>query len=717
MLVISAPLKKLWRPLIYFRPRSLSSRLHSTPVIHARTRRSSVLNVPPTSQIGIPHINLRKYQEECIQAVLSHLANGHRRLGISLATGSGKTVIFTHLIDRVPSIEEDATQTLILAHRRELVEQAARHCSAANPTKTVEVEMGNNHASGSADITVASVQSITSGERICKYDPRRFKLVMVDEAHHIVAPQYLSILEHFGLSYGHQQAKMALIGVSATFSRLDGLSLGSVIDHIVYHKDYVDLMNEDWLADAVFTTVQTKTDLSTVKTSSAGDFQTPSLSKAVNTPETNAITVRSWLKKAEGRKSTLVFCVDVAHVIALASTFIQHGIKAKYITSNTHPRARSETLDAFRRGDFPVLLNCGIFTEGTDIPNIDCIILARPTKSRNLLVQMIGRGTRKYPGKENCHIVDFVSSLETGVVTTPTLFGLDPTLIVEKADVKKLEQLRDGRDREQELKEQASAMSVAAGTKLKGSVTFTDYKSITDLIDDTSLDRYIRAISSYTWVRVGENKHILSCRNQGHLTIEKANDDFVVKYTQQIPGKIGGPMARPRELSRSVTFDHAVNAADTFAKDTFPAIYILQSAPWRKKPASESQVEFLNTSRDNDKKLGSDTLTMGKASDMITKIKHGVRGRFRKSQAGLQKTRKTEEKRRRLRDREAVRVGPLRRNDRSVVGTPETVSAAVNTNPQSHGDGFLARDRGFEQSMKQLRHKSDTSTASGWAIP
>lgn len=441
------------------------------------------------------------------------------------------------------------------------------------------------------------------------------------------------------------------------------------------------MINEEWLADAIFTTVESKADLSTVKTSNTGDFQTPSLSQAVNNPETNAITVRSWLKKAEGRKSTLVFCVDIAHIIALNDTFLKHGISAKYITSNTHPRVRGEALDAFKRGEFPVLLNCGIFTEGTDIPNIDCIILARPTKSRNLLVQMIGRGTRKHPGKENCHVIDFVSSLETGVVTTPTLFGLDPTLLVEKADVKKLEQLRDRREREEALKAQASIASGAAGTRLKGNVTFTDYNSITDLIDDTSLDRYIRTISFYTWVRVGENKYILSCRNQGHLTIEKVKDDFVVRYTRQIPGTVPGPMARPREISRSVTFDHAVNAADTFAKDTFVAIYILQSAPWRKKRASESQVDFLNKFRSEDKKLKPETVTMGKASDMITKIKHGARGRFKKSQATVQKTKKTEAKVQRLREREAVRVGPTRHSPRSVAG---------------------ARNWNFEQSMKQL---------------
>lgn len=144
-------------------------------------------------------------------------------------------VIFTHLIDHIPPPGDGATQTLILAHRRELVEQAARHCSTAYPSKTVDIEMGNSHASGSADITVASVQSINSGERLSKYDPKQFKLVMVDEAHHIVAPQYLNILDHFGLRHSGE-TKTALLGVSATFSRLDGLSLGSVIDHIVYHK-------------------------------------------------------------------------------------------------------------------------------------------------------------------------------------------------------------------------------------------------------------------------------------------------------------------------------------------------------------------------------------------------------------------------------------------------------------------------------------------------
>lgn len=118
------------------------------------------------------------------------------------------------------------------------MEQAAHHCRTLYPDKAVEVEMGSSKASGLADITVASIQSITSGDRLLRYDPSRFKLLLVDEAHHVVARSYLDVLRHFSLMEKDKtsQGVTALVGVSATLSRSDGLSLGAAIDHIVYHK-------------------------------------------------------------------------------------------------------------------------------------------------------------------------------------------------------------------------------------------------------------------------------------------------------------------------------------------------------------------------------------------------------------------------------------------------------------------------------------------------
>ena len=146
-------------------------------------------------------------------------------------------VIFTQLIDRVKPPTDNATQTLILVHRRELVEQAARHCTNAYPTKSIDIEMANSHASGSADITVASVRSLTSGERIIKFNPDDFKLILVDEAHHIVASSYMETLRHFRVVDSDiEKHSPALVGVSATLSRFDGLRLSDAIDHVVYHK-------------------------------------------------------------------------------------------------------------------------------------------------------------------------------------------------------------------------------------------------------------------------------------------------------------------------------------------------------------------------------------------------------------------------------------------------------------------------------------------------
>jgi ATP-dependent helicase IRC3 len=544
---------------------------------------------------------------------------------------------------------------MIIVHRRELVEQAAKHCRLAYPDKIVEIEMGNNVATGHGDIIIASVQTLARG-RIHKFDPKLFKLILVDEAHHIVARSYREVLDHFGLNEPSPDAPV-LVGVSATFARFDGLKLGAAIDHIVYHKDYVDMIGEKWLANAVFTTVKSEANLSSVKKDKFGDFALSSLSEAVNTSNTNNITVRAWMANAQGRKSTLVFCVDVEHAKQLTATFREHGVDARYITATTHKNVRSEQLEAFKKQEFPVLLNCGLFTEGTDIPNIDCVLLARPTRSRNLLIQMIGRGLRLFPGKEDCHIIDMVASLATGVLSTPTLFGLHPDEVLDKSSVK---DIREGRKDESLPKPSEEHETAQEGDV---SLQFTKYDSIYDLLDDTRSEKHIRSLSPNSWVRVGDEKYLLS-ESSGWLTLEKEKDIYnvyhVMKFTN--PMTETPQFTRPRRIASGTDLETAVRAADTYASSKFDERYIASWKPWRQNPATPGQIQLLNKARIREGKLRPEDLTRGQAADMITKLKFGGKKRFKSIEVQQRKAEKREKAINEfdeLRRRTNVKVGPV----------------------------------------------------------
>jgi len=516
-----------------------------------------------------------------------------------------------------------------------------------------------------------------------------YKLVLVDEAHHIVSPSYLNVLRYFGLLNETKRKRPeeclssentpALIGVSATFSRFDGLKLGTAIDHIVYHKDYVDMITDKWLCPVIFTTVKTNANLKRVRTNSAGDFSPSALSKAVNTNETNELTVRSWMAKASNRRSTLGFCVDLNHVFGLTAMFRAHGFDSRFVTGDTPMRERIDTLDAFRNGDFPVLLNCGVFTEGTDIPNIDCVLLARPTKSRNLLVQMIGRGMRLHPEKENCHILDLVASLDTGIVTTPTLFGLDPDELVDQATTADMHSRKERREREEQAKRgldfAAWGLAPVGESNSLGNVVFTDYDSIDDLIEDTSGERHIRGLSQHAWVQVDDDRFVLSIQGGDYLQIRLEEQDvenedskrtplWSVIYTQKIPesARVKAPYRAPRVIATSELFEHGLRAADTFAAEEFPHKFISKTETWRSSPASEAQLAFINKVRreeSDNKTLTSKQLTKGQAGDMITKIKFGARGRFRRQVVQGNIKKRAYEKAKRLKEIEEVRVGPL----------------------------------------------------------
>lgn len=197
---------------------------------------------------------LRPYQEECVSTCLSALHAGKTRIGVSSPTGSGKTTVFTELISRLPAAKGCEGRALILVNGITLAYQAAATARRMLPNVSVEIEQGGKHvASGRADITVATVQSLRGSLRLAKYHPQSFKCVIVDEAHHATSTSYLRVLSHFHRDVynpdkNSEQSKFQtnIIGFSATFSRNDGVALSAVFEELVYHKDFLDMIKDKW---------------------------------------------------------------------------------------------------------------------------------------------------------------------------------------------------------------------------------------------------------------------------------------------------------------------------------------------------------------------------------------------------------------------------------------------------------------------------------------
>ena len=371
--------------------------------------------------------SLRDYQEEAITKILDASKRGIKRQAIVMATGGGKTVVFSHLIPLLQGSQQRGNKTLVLAHTQELITQSRDKISRINPDLKVGVEMGRMKSNEDDDVIIASVNSICRRNRIEKFNPDDFKTIIIDECHHAVASSYRKILDYF--KAGDKSTDVNVIGLTATLHRMDEIKLGLVFDEIVYERTLQDMINNGELCDFKVSDALIKTlDLTEVK-KSKGDYDSASLYSALTDVDINDKILLSYMKmKEEGTyKSTLIFCVTIEHCHELCGLFQSQGIDAQYVSANTTRIAREEIVEDFKNGKIPILCNVGVFTEGTDIPNIDSIILARPTLSQTLKVQMIGRGLRHYPGKTHCHVVDLVGLTSAGLHLKPTLTGMEAT--------------------------------------------------------------------------------------------------------------------------------------------------------------------------------------------------------------------------------------------------------------------------------------------------
>ena len=491
-------------------------------------------------QVDLP--KLREYQQNAIDACIRSIDNGVRRIGVSMATGGGKTVIFSNLIKQLSKVHQgdQKFRTLILVHRRELAFQAASVIKRFSEQEltNVQIEMGKYQCDvDSSDVIIASIQSLL--RRLDKYNANDINLIIIDEAHHAVAKSYIDILKHFNAQTN--STKIPIVGFSATFERADHKALSAVLDEIVYHRGIIEMIDEKWLCEGKFTTVDIDVELSDVESTNF-DFKLDQLSKVMNTKEVNEVVLQTYLKKKieHGLKSTLLFAVDVEHVKQLCDLFTRNNIKAKYVIGKTKDSNRDIIVNEFKNGELEILINCGIFTEGTDIPNIDCILLCRPTKSRALLVQMIGRGLRLHHSKAHCNIIDFIGASNVGVISVPTLVGIDKySEPLDEVTIASLQEIKKEMDikineREKRVVEELQESNNIYHSMLMNStamdLTLTSYEDFKSFHETYSLDnkaspqilenKYFKD-SKYPWVRIAKNAWALSLYSGNHFRLYK----------------------------------------------------------------------------------------------------------------------------------------------------------------------------------------------------
>jgi superfamily II DNA or RNA helicase len=345
-------------------------------------------------------ITPRPYQTEAINAVIREWHEGVTRQLVSLPTGSGKTIIFALLAQRL------GLRTLVLAHREELLTQAVQKIRMVDPSMNAGILRAEDSTGLYTDICVASVQTATKDKRIDALKDRGIRLCVVDEAHHAVARSYMKIFDGLGFMSG--DAGKLLAGVTATAYRGDDSALGDVFEKVTFERTILSMMKAGYLCDARGVSVKTETDLSGVHTA-RGDFDASELSDVIDIPSRNELIAETYLKECPDRKA-VVFCVGVEHARNVSEAFRNAGVASLPIHGEMERMERSAALLAYEKGDVRVLTNCAVLTEGWDDPATSAVMMARPTKSRALWVQCVGRGLRTYPGKKDCLIVDFADT-------------------------------------------------------------------------------------------------------------------------------------------------------------------------------------------------------------------------------------------------------------------------------------------------------------------
>lgn len=388
-------------------------------------------------------MQLRNYQQEAKEAIKAEWGKGIDKTLLVLPTGCGKTIVFAKLTeDKVA----EGKRVLILAHRGELLEQAADKIAKATGLGCA-VEKAESTAQGEwFRITVGSVQTLMRQKRLDQFPKDYYDVIIIDEAHHCLSDSYQRVLDHF------DQAKV--LGVTATPDRGDRKNLGQYFESLAYEYTLPKAIKEGYLSKIKALTIPLKIELGSLSTQ-AGDFKLGELDSAL-APYIGSI-VNEMKQHCMDRK-TVVFLPLVATSQKMCEILNANGFRAAEVNGNS--KDRSEILADFDAGKYNVLCNSMLLTEGWDCPSVDCIICLRPTKIRSLYCQIVGRGTRLHPGKDHLLLLDFLWHSEKHELCRPAHLISETPEVAEKMTEKLEENAGAALDIE-ELEEDAKKDAIA----------------------------------------------------------------------------------------------------------------------------------------------------------------------------------------------------------------------------------------------------------------
>lgn len=365
-------------------------------------------------------LSLRPYQNEAVQAIENEWETGHRRTLLVLPTGCGKTIVFSKV---VADTVDQGGRALILAHRGELLEQAADKLKRSTGIDSA-LDKADSHGAGSfLPVTVGSIQTLMRDNRLQEYAPDHFRAIVVDEAHHCLSESYKKVLGYFDAN---------VLGVTATPDRGDMKNLGEYFESLAYEYTLPQAIKQGYLCPIKAQTIPLKIDLTKVRTQQ-GDYATGDLGNAL---EPYLEQIADIIAEKYSDRKSVVFLPLVAISQHFCRLLQERGVDALEVNGNS--KDRSEVLEHFDSMKSGVLCNSMLLTEGWDCPSVDCIVVLRPTKIRSLYTQMVGRGTRLHPGKDHLLILDFLWMTTKHELCRPTC------LICKKEDeAKVIEQMMD----------------------------------------------------------------------------------------------------------------------------------------------------------------------------------------------------------------------------------------------------------------------------------